>query len=388
MAVAQLFDKPWEELTFESLCGFLKEAGDEGLLWEAKGAEKDGGVIRKESIYKALSGFTNSSGGYLLLGVEREHKSSGRWVASGMAFPDEPELWTSSIITAEVGLAPVPVHRIKVFPIDAAHDGVGSAIGAPQRHVVVVQVEPLAVPPCVTGAGAVFMRASGQTKPVIDQRVLADLIRKGESARESAAGAALRAAQRVMRYGAFMPADAHVLAVGFCAVSGPDDMASVLFDKRRADTYFDIAGFEMTADASSEAVSHRQMSQDALYVLAGGQTPGLATEVGAFWDGAVAAVLTYPGEDVSVLDAIVKRYWRGLVRIAEQYGATGDAHLAVVFNFDHQWFRPADPNELPVTDIRRWTTVAEPTEEEKSSVSRELNRAFGRTVWSVKTGGN
>jgi hypothetical protein len=380
--VRPLFDEPWESLSLDSVRRFLADAGDEGLLWEAKGPERDDGPIRRDSIYKALSGFANSSGGYLLLGIERASKNAGPWQLPGVVFPDEPVLWTSSVITAEVGLAPIPVHDVKAFALPVAPAAADATGDAEQRHVVVVRVEPLAEPPCVTRSGAVFMRASGQTKAVTDQRVLMDLVGRGENARVAAADSALRAARRVLADSTSLPREFNVLAVGFCAVSGPDDKAGVLFDQQRSEFFFEVVGCDMQADGSVGSATSWHMRQDALYVHTGGQAPDRATTVAAFWDGAVAAAFNYTGtgHDPSLLEAIIARYWRGLAGIAAHYGSTGDAHVAVVFNLEHHSFSMS-PDDMPVTDIRRWTSVREPDDVEKRSVALELHRAFGDTAW-------
>ena len=52
--------------------------------------------------------------------------------------------------------------------------------------VAVVVVEPIDVPPCMSG-GSVFERVSGKTVPVTDPAVLRSLFARGEAARESAA---------------------------------------------------------------------------------------------------------------------------------------------------------------------------------------------------------
>ena len=390
----RLFDEPWETLSLESVRRFLADAGDEGLLWEAKGPEPNGGPVRANSIYKALSGFANSSGGYLLLGVGRRKeggKEVGSWLLPGLVFPGEPKTWARSIINAEVGLAPIPVNDVAAFPVPIENDADDSAVTdpassdaeAPPRYVVVVRVEPVPVPPCVTKNGSVFVRVSGQTKPVTDPRVLMDLVHKGENARTIAADAALRAAKRVLAESAVLPAEMNVLAVGFCAVSGPADKAAVLFDEGLSQFFFDVVGRDMRADRSFGEARSSSMRQDALYVVAGADAQDRATTAAAFWDGGVAAALHYSGRqhDLPALEAVIHRYWRGLARIAKHYGGIGEAHLAVVFNFRHPSLS-MNPDEMPVTDIRRWTNVGDPSQVEQRSVALELRRGFSEFVWA------
>ncbi len=173
----QFFDRPWDSLDVESVRRFLADADDEGVLWEAKGTR----VPHRDSVRKAVCGFANSLGGYLILGAERRNNAS--WELTGLQFRHpEPGTWVGSLIAA--GVSPLPVFDSKQFELG---DG---------RQAVVVQVEPVAVPPCMTASGVVYQRVSGQTLPVTDQRVLADLLEKGATARGLHSGRAHRRASR------------------------------------------------------------------------------------------------------------------------------------------------------------------------------------------------
>ena len=121
------------------------------------------------SVRKAICGFANALGGYLIIGADRE---GNEWTLPGVSFRDkEPSTWLSSVISS--GLAPLPpVGEPKVFSRD---DG---------RHAAVVRVG--AVPRCITSTGVVYQRVSGQTLPVTDQRVLAELLGAGNAARRRA----------------------------------------------------------------------------------------------------------------------------------------------------------------------------------------------------------
>jgi len=53
--MVDLFGAPWEDLTREHLGEFFADAGDESLLWEAKGTRPHPGAVRK-----SVCGFANS----------------------------------------------------------------------------------------------------------------------------------------------------------------------------------------------------------------------------------------------------------------------------------------------------------------------------------------
>jgi hypothetical protein len=76
--VHQLFDRSWDELDASSVNRFMTEAGDEGLLWEAKGAA----TPRQDSVLKAVCGFANSVGGYLILGAGQRLDARRRGVSN------------------------------------------------------------------------------------------------------------------------------------------------------------------------------------------------------------------------------------------------------------------------------------------------------------------
>jgi predicted HTH transcriptional regulator len=143
------FGTPWSVLSEEDVVGFLADAGDEGLLWEAK----DGAEPRRDSVRKAVCGLANAQGGFLIIGAERA--AGVAWNLAGVEFgSSEPATWLSSVIAD--GLSPLPSFDVRVFrrPND--------------RSAAVVAVEPLAAAPCMTTSGVVYQRVTGQTLPVTD----------------------------------------------------------------------------------------------------------------------------------------------------------------------------------------------------------------------------
>lgn len=365
----QLFDAPWDRLDVESVERFLADADDEGLLWEAKGTK----APRRESVQKAVCGFANALGGYLVLGAER---TSGSWKLSGVEFPnDEPGTWVSSLI-APSGVAPLPAFEAKAFEL------------ANGRHAVVVQVEPLATPPCITASGVAYQRVSGQTLPITDQRALADLLQKGATARLQTEGAALRAAQRLMAEPETFGPPAALFAIGICASRGPADKARVLFNEERATQFHKLVRERLQPDVGLAYGTQSMMQQDCLRVWVTSQELGAATTASAFWDGAVGVVLSAEVDDytVSHLTHDVSRFWRALAEAVRLFGGIGEAHLAVVLNTSHAWLSRVSVQKRPRTDVRRWTQVGEPSSDELASVTREIERAFGRARWEPDAG--
>lgn len=167
-AAADIFGVPWPQLQLEHVQAFLAEAGDEPLLWEAKGA---GVQPHAGSVQKAGCGFANSErGGYLIVGADG---GKGKpWTLGGVEWrTDEPSTW---LLQRMHDLAPAPLCRTHVWP---AEDG---------KSVAIVKVDPVTDTPCVTPDGVVYQRISGATVPVADPYVLSQLFQRGLDARERA----------------------------------------------------------------------------------------------------------------------------------------------------------------------------------------------------------
>jgi predicted HTH transcriptional regulator len=115
-------------LTGRCVEAFLAEAGDETLLWEAKG-----GAVKPNaaSVRKAVCGFANSRGGFLILGADGSVQTGRSLV--GLPFPEEPGVWLDSVIRD--GLRPVPSFEVRAWQI------------SDDRAAAVVMVEPTPLPP-------------------------------------------------------------------------------------------------------------------------------------------------------------------------------------------------------------------------------------------------
>ena len=75
-----IFGPDFGALQLHDVAAFLAEADDESLLWEAKGGE---GRPNAGAVRKAVCGFANSRGGYLILGTDR---AGGAWTITGHDF--------------------------------------------------------------------------------------------------------------------------------------------------------------------------------------------------------------------------------------------------------------------------------------------------------------
>jgi predicted HTH transcriptional regulator len=172
-----LIDPPVQQITIEDLQQFLDGAEAELLLWEAKGT-----TLHKDGVRKAICGFANGrETAYLILGAEE--KDGGGWTLGGVDLGGDPPAWVSGVVGE--GLRPVPL-------VDVRSLSTGNG-----THVAIVEVPPIAVPPCIS-RGTVYERVSGRTIPIADPKRLAELYECGRNAHDTARSAARGAAIRVI----------------------------------------------------------------------------------------------------------------------------------------------------------------------------------------------
>ena len=210
-----IFRAPWETLEAADVEAFLAEATEEGLTWEAKGQQP-----RPPQLAKAAAGMTNAIGGFVLLGATRD---VGAWTLPGAAFSvEEPGTWATSVLGAR--LRPVPELDLKVFERPEG------------RKAVVIRVQPIGAPPCITSDGIVYQRVSGQTIPVTDQAVMTDLLIRGRAAREATEAAARDAASALRQRPPMLTADDVAYVLGAASLAHVADKAALLFSQTFVDT--------------------------------------------------------------------------------------------------------------------------------------------------------
>ena len=359
------FGTPWNDVDVATVESFLAEAGDEGLFWEAKGHSQP----HRDAVRKAVCGLANAEGGFFIIGAQRDEK--GAWQLPGVPFTTEPGTWLSSVIDS--GLSPRPWFDVKSFERSEG------------RVAAVVAVESVAVPPCVTATGVVYQRVTGQTLPVTDQRVLAELFARGRAVREQAEGLAMRAAARALAEPAAQSPDEAILSVALCPTQTAEDKSAVLFSENFAGRVSELITNGLQVIGQGISPVRVEPRQDCLYGYPGSRETESSWTAAAYWDGSVSAVFTMPGSELYPSDLIpcVKQAWRAIVQIALAAGGGGDAHLVVHVRCEHPAVSSLRRGH-PSHPVRRWTVLQEPTDDEFESVQRELQRGFGERVWEPK----
>jgi hypothetical protein len=369
-----IFEVSWEGLEREHVEGFLASASGEGLVWEAKGTAPLTGLKRK--IVEGVCGLANQLGGVFIVGAEQ---AGGSWSLPGVEdnAGEDVHDWIARVLNGN--LVNPPPFDVRRWPLG---DG---------RVVAVVRVDPIAVPPCMTRDGLVFLRVVGETLKVKDPRVLAELVRKGQAARDNAEARAVRAVVRLMEAPLFATPDIRV-ALALAPTGAREDYSSRLFTSSfKAALHVAAGGLEphlTSAHLREEASPHRDG-----YVVRRGRVRvnDWAWGIQATWDGTIAVefATARPGEAdrrPPTVDYIVTKAWRAAAEpLAALTGIPDEAHvpthLAIHttsgFGLHVEGALVQVPVETGGRPVQRWTTMAQPSQEELDSVVRELARSGG-----------
>ena len=141
---------PWSKLTAEDIKALLCETDGETFFFEFK---KDD--VRNEKIYKEISAFANTYGGYILFGVADDKTVTGC------------TNWTEQRIHNVIynGITPLPDFDVKSFLIDG-------------KTVLVVKIEEGPSPPYITTDGKICERVSSGSIAIKDSAKLSQLYAK------------------------------------------------------------------------------------------------------------------------------------------------------------------------------------------------------------------
>jgi hypothetical protein len=378
--VESIFGVPWNGLTLDAVQAFLVDAGDEGLTWEAKGTERP----RPGSVRKHVCAFANSIGGFFIVGASRDGET-GPWRLDPIEFEgDEPGPWFSKVIRN--GLQPVPRYDVNEWTIDG-------------KRVAIVNIDPIAEPPCMTTSGEVFTRVSGESPRVEDPATLRRLYDRGETRAATAEAEALRAAE-LPEAGRQLADEAFLrVRLAYAPTGRAEDVAGQLFARAFADTLLEatrsLPPAPLLERGANEASLWYVTSQSALAVhhLEGFQRWTLR----ASWDGAVAAYLdvTTPtqSEDIhleatDIFGSAVAPAAGAAEQVVKELGGYGRAHVALQVFGRQFWLRAVQgqdgriPHWADPVTIQTWTDAdGHLGDAALNRMRRELTRACGVLVW-------
>lgn len=374
-----IFRVLWEHVGLDDVRAFLATAGDEGIRWEAKAADprRDDARIEAGPVREAICGLANSVGGFVILGAVRD-KKTGEWSLPGVAFPGEPTTWLDDVAES---LRPRP--RIDVGRVWNLDD---------DRVAVVVRVEPVAVPPCMTAGGQIFERTSGKTVRVTEPLVLARLMERGDAARAAAESGA-RLGVGFVSEGALRDQRGVIVRLGLRTTGYEPDIASRLFRESTAEQVEKIVCDNLKQDRYTRNQS--ALTQVQQEKLTASTVPGAFVtdpaggdrvwQVVGVWSGAVG--IRCEGNDPEIgiellFEDIVVPAWRAAASIVPVLGGYGSAHIvltvAATINTGRAEWPPSNVHGGP---IERDLDTVEVDPSVVESLKREVLRSMGYPAW-------
>ncbi len=375
--VVSLLGPPLHELDLEDVRTFLDSAEAEPLLWEAKGTELD-----KHDVRKAVCGFANGhQAAYLILGAEQ---TAAGWVLSGVDFDGDPPQWISAVVAD--GLRPVPRVDVRSLVVGAG------------RHVAVVEVPPVAIPPCFS-RGTVYERVSGRTVPVKDPTQLADLYKRGTSAHQIALHDAATEATAVIEDGLLEATGLGWprFALALSAVGHPPDISSRLFSEGYEEQLQAIVRRRLIPPRNNVPDGYggtliTGVEQSNLYAdCVDDHTFAFARRwhVRVVWTGTVVVHFATAAEQVLAEQLVtdsMKDAWLAAGELLAALGGYGPTHMELRIEGGGALLGPKGA-PMPRIRMGRGPLEAAPEERVFDGLERELRRATGEKVYEGEGGG-
>jgi hypothetical protein len=383
-----IFRVPWERVELDDVRAFLEAAGDEGIRWEAKAADprEPDTEITPSLIREAVCGLANSFGGYVIVGALRDRETR-EWSLPGVVFPHkEPGTWLDDITES---LRPRPKVDAQVWHVDGG------------RTAAVAQVEPVAVPPCMTAGGQIFERTSGKTVRVTDPLVLARLTERGDAARKDAESGAMQGARYVSDGSLRSDNRGLIVTLGLRATGYEPDIAARLFRESTSDRLKAIIAAHLRRDRdtpNTRASMRMQVLQESVSAFtdhgsrvatpAGGDH---VWQVAAIWNGTVGIRCEGNEPEIGIgilFEDVIVPALRAAAKLVPLLGGYGSAHLvltvAATINTGRAEWPPGNvhggPIERDLDTVDDLDTIAH-DDEIVESLKREVLRSMGFPAW-------
>ena len=145
--------KQWDQITKEDIEILLEGDNDENFFFEYKNDDVD-----NKKLIKEISAFSNTYGGYIIIGVDDDKKISGcsKW--------NEQKIHT----TIHDSITPIPNFDVKKVSIDE------------EKNIYIIKIEEGSHPPYITNTGKIYERVSSGSFPINESSKLIQLYYKRE----------------------------------------------------------------------------------------------------------------------------------------------------------------------------------------------------------------
>ena len=374
-----IFGVPWGEVEANHLEAFLADASGEGLIWEGKGTAPLSELRSK--IVAGVCGLANQLGGFFIVGAEEGQRA---WHLRGVPndVAEDAHDWIARILIGNLANPP---------PFDVRRFDLGD-----ERVAAIINVEQSPLPPCMTKQGVVYVRVVGETKRVTQPEILADLIRKGNAGRDAAEGRALRTVDILMDALQLVgQPDSLRFALALAPTAARSDYSARLFTPGFRDTVLAAAAVLERGIGDEHEADESEMGRDGYVVRRGRYRPGSwQWALQAWWDGSVAvefaSAVVEEGPRPPTVDVVLSQAWRAAAEPLAALTGIPDrghvlTHLAIRMTEGFRLFDPQVPYALVVNvadrPIQRWASMDAPSQDQLSSVIRELTRSAGIEVF-------
>lgn len=145
--------KQWNQITKEDIEILLEGDNDENFFFEYKNDDVD-----NKKLIKEISAFSNTYGGYIIIGVDDDKKILGcsKW--------NEQKIHT----TIHDSITPIPNFDVKKVSIDE------------EKNIYIIKIEEGSHPPYITNTGKIYERVSSGSFPINESSKLIQLYYKRE----------------------------------------------------------------------------------------------------------------------------------------------------------------------------------------------------------------
>lgn len=146
-------NKSWDKLRFSDINKLLTSTEEENFFFEFKADDETPAKLVKE-----VSAFSNTYGGYILLGINDDKTIGGC------------QKWTEQRIhtTIHDSLTPTPIFDVKKFKTNG-------------KVIFIIKIEEGTMPPYITNKGQIFERVSSGSFPINESSKLSQLYHKHEN---------------------------------------------------------------------------------------------------------------------------------------------------------------------------------------------------------------